>query len=62
VSRQDRLLTEVISLMDRTMPSGEELEERREFCERMAELRARKPQSPGPFPATEDMIREDKDR
>lgn len=48
--------------MDRTMPSGGELEQRREFCERMPELRARKLESPGPFPATEDMIREGRDR
>ena len=48
--------------LDRTAPTAEELQLRREFAERMAELRARKPESTGPFPTVEDMIREDRDR
>jgi hypothetical protein len=55
-------MTEVISPMEHVMPTAEELKSRREFCERMAELRTRQPESPGPFPSTEDMIREDRDR
>ena len=35
---------------------------RREFYDRMAELRARRPLSPGSFPSAEEMIREDRER
>jgi len=48
--------------MENTIPSAEELKRRRKFYDRMAELRARQPESPGPFPAVEVMIREDRDR
>jgi hypothetical protein len=44
------------------MPTAEELQQRREFYERLADLRARQPETPGPFPSAEDMIREDRDR
>jgi hypothetical protein len=43
-------------------PTREELQRRREFYERMAELRTRQPLSSGPFPTAEEMIREDRDR
>jgi hypothetical protein len=48
--------------MEFTMPTAEELQRRREFYERMAELRAGQPESSGPFSTVEDMIREDRDR
>jgi hypothetical protein len=48
--------------LDRTTPSAEELRRRREFYQRMAELRALEPESSGPFPPIEEMIREDRDR
>lgn len=48
--------------MERILPAAEELQKRREFSERMAELRARQPEGSGPFPTAEDMIREDRDR
>jgi hypothetical protein len=44
------------------MPAAEELQRRREFYERMAELRAHRPERSGPFPTAEEMIREDRDR
>jgi hypothetical protein len=40
------------------IPTAEELKRRREFYDRMAELRARRPLSPGSWPSTEEMIRE----
>jgi hypothetical protein len=48
--------------MECTMPTDDELQRRREFYERMAEFRARQSEGSGPFPAAEDMIREDRDR
>lgn len=44
------------------MPAAEELQKRREFYEQMAELRVCREQCSGPFPTTEEMIREDRDR
>jgi hypothetical protein len=44
------------------VPTAEELQRRREFSERMAELRSHRSDGFGPFPAAEDMIREDRDR
>jgi hypothetical protein len=48
--------------LERNLPTAEELQRRREFQEHIAELRAQQPESPGPFPTAEDMIREDRDR
>jgi hypothetical protein len=63
-ARENRksIAAEVISLLERNVPTAKELQGRREFYKRMAELRAYQPESPGPFPTTEDMIREDRDR
>ena len=49
-------------LVEHTTPTAEELQHRREFYERMAELRGRQPESSAPFPTSEEMIREDRDR
>jgi plasmid stability protein len=56
------IAAEVISLLERNVPTAKELQGRREFYKRMAELRARHPESSGPFPMAEEMIREDRDR
>lgn len=63
-ARENRksIAAEVISLLERNVPTAKELQGRREFYKRMAELRARQPGSPGPFPTAEEMIREDRDR
>ncbi len=44
------------------VPTPEELERRREIVNRMREIRSRQPESGGPFPSTEQMLREDRDR
>jgi hypothetical protein len=49
-------------LLEHNIPAPEELQRRREFYERIAELRAHRPESPGPFATAEEMIREDRDR
>jgi plasmid stability protein len=56
------IAAEVIALLERNIPTAKELQGRREFYKRMAELRARQPESPGPFPTAEETIREDRDR
>lgn len=63
-ARENRksIAAEVISLLERNVPTAKELQARREFYRRMAELRARQPESPGLFPTAEEMIREDRNR
>lgn len=63
-ARENRksIAAEVISLLERNVPTARELQGRREFYKRMAELRARQPEGPGPFSTAEEMIREDRDR
>jgi plasmid stability protein len=56
------LAAEVISMLERNIPTEEELKRRREACDRLAELRAQPPLTPGPFPSAEEMIREDRER
>ena len=56
------IAAEVISLLQTNIPTTEELHRRREFYRRMATFRALQPLTPGPFPTSEDMIREDRDR
>ena len=48
--------------MEHVTPTAEELQRRREFYERMVELRSCQREISGPFPAVEEMIREDRDR
>jgi plasmid stability protein len=63
-ARQNRksMAAEVISLLERDIPTARELQRRREFYKRMAELRAVQLGSSVSFPTTEEMIREDRDR
>ena len=56
------IAAEVIALLKQNIPTEAELKRRREFYDRLAELRAKPPLTPGPFPSAEEMIREDRDR
>jgi plasmid stability protein len=56
------IAAEVIELLEQNIPTAAELKSRKEFYDRMAELRARPALSPGPFPSAEEMIREDRER
>jgi len=53
---------EVISLLKREIPTAAELKRRQQLFERVLELQNRPPLTPGPFPSTEEMIREDRER
>jgi plasmid stability protein len=63
-ARQNRtsIAAEVISLLERDVPTAKELQQRREFYKRMEELRSFQPGSSTGFPTAEEMIREDRDR
>jgi plasmid stability protein len=61
-TNRSSIAAEVIALLQQNVPTEAELKRRREFYDRMAELRARPPLTPGPFPSAEEMIRQDRER
>jgi plasmid stability protein len=63
-ARENRksIAAEVISLLERNVPTAKELQARREFYDRMAEFRAVRSQNSPSFPTAEEMIREDRNR
>jgi plasmid stability protein len=63
-ARENRssIAAEVISLLDRNLPTAKELRRRHKLYKRMAEIRARQPESSGRVLSTEEMIREDRNR
>ena len=63
-ARENRnsIAAEVISLLQRNIPTSHELRQRREFYARMAELRAAHPNASAPFLSTEELIRQDRNR
>lgn len=53
---------EVISLLEENVPTSHELKRRQRLFQQVLKLRAGKPESPGRFPSTEEMQREDRER
>lgn len=53
---------EVIAMLKQFVPTEAELKRRREFYDRMVELRSKPPLTSGPFPSAEEIIREDRER
>jgi len=56
------IAAEVIELLKDHVPTAAELKRRRELFEELARIRRSKPPGKGPFPTTEEMIREDRER
>jgi plasmid stability protein len=56
------IAAEVISLLERDIPTTAELKQRERFYRQMERFRSHKPQGRGPFPSAEQMIREDRER
>jgi plasmid stability protein len=56
------IAAEVISLLEQNIATAKELQRRREFYERMGQLRARVLQTSSLFPNAEDTIHEDRNR
>jgi plasmid stability protein len=56
------IAAEVIAMLRQYVPTEAELKRRREFYDRIAELRTKPPLASGPFPSAEEMIREDRER
>jgi len=53
---------EVISLLEENVPTPQELKRRRQLFQRVLKLRSGKVVTSGPFPTTEEMQREDRER
>ena len=62
LANRTSIAAEVIALLEQNVPTEAELKRRREFYDRLAEIRAKPPLTPGPFPSAEEMIREDRER
>jgi hypothetical protein len=56
------IAAEVIALLKDTVPTAAELKRRRQLYDDLAELRSHKPPGKGPFPSTEETVREDRER
>lgn len=61
-AKRKSIAAEVISLLEQNVPTAAELKRRAAFYDRLADVRARPPKGPGPFPSAEEMIREDRER
>jgi plasmid stability protein len=63
-ARQHRssIAAEVLSLLEENIPTKKELKARREFVRRLEGMHSQPPASRGPFPASEEMLREDRRR
>lgn len=56
------IAAEVIELLQQNIPTEEELKRRRKAFEGLARLRSLQSPGAGPFPSSEEMIREDRER
>lgn len=56
------IAAEILTMLEENFPSDKELERRRKIWRDLERLRAQQPPSPGPFPSTEEMVREDRER
>ena len=56
------IAAEVITLLKQFVPTPEELRRRKRAFEELMRVQASVPPGTGPFPSTEEMIREDRER
>ena len=63
-AKQNRksIAAEVIEMLKQNVPTEQELKRRRKAFENLQKLWTSTPAAPGPFPSTEEMIREDRER
>ncbi|HKF02335.1 MAG TPA: hypothetical protein VKB49_08470 [Candidatus Sulfotelmatobacter sp.] len=60
--KRKSIAAEVIELLEQNVITADEIRQRREFARKLRELSGREPTSAGPFPSTEEMLREDRER
>jgi plasmid stability protein len=56
------IAAEVIALLKDYVPTPRELRRRRQWVRELKKLRPLQPTAKGPFPSTEEMLREDRER
>jgi plasmid stability protein len=61
-SRRRSIAAEVLALLEENIPTAKELKAREDLLRRIIRMRQRPTKSKGPFPSTEEMIREDRER
>ena len=60
--KRSSIAAEVIALLEQSLPTQEELRRRKRAFDQLLRLQASTPRARGPFPSTEEMIREDRER
>jgi len=61
-SQRRSIAAEVLELLEQNIPTEAVLKARRKAFDALAKLRSAASPLPGPFPSTEEMIREDRER
>jgi plasmid stability protein len=56
------ITAEVIELLQQNVPTAAELARRKQFLKLVTKINRQQPAGPGPFPSTEEMLREDRER
>ena len=56
------MAAEVVSLLEQTVPTAKELKRRERLLQQVLRLRSLQSPGNGPFPSTEQMVREDRER
>jgi len=60
--KRTSIAAEVIEVLRDNIPTPSELKRRQLLYDELAKIRAQVPPGEGPFPSTEEMIREDRER
>ena len=60
--RRKSIAQEVISLLEAHVSTPQKVERRRQLFQKALRMNARQAAAPGPFPPTEEMLREDRAR
>ncbi len=56
------IAAEILAMLEQRFPSEQELKKRRRIFRQLGQLRAKAPLGAGPYPSTERMQREDRER
>jgi hypothetical protein len=60
--RRKSIAGQILTMLEERFPSERELKRRRRIVRQLDKLREKPPLSAGPFPSTEQMLREDRER
>jgi plasmid stability protein len=61
-ARRRSIAAEVLALLEENVPTAQELKAREDLLRRIIRMREKPTKGKGPFPSTEEMIREDRER